>query len=64
VTDGEQLVLADEPEAMARACLSLLKDGERRDRMVSSAWQWVLENHSIANVEAAMHLIYPGPTLD
>jgi len=58
VTDGEHLLLADEPEAMARACLTLLKDRERRDRMVGSAWQWVLENHSIANVEAAMDSIY------
>jgi glycosyltransferase involved in cell wall biosynthesis len=59
VTPGEQLLLADEPEAMARACLTMLKDHERRDRMVGSAWQWVLENHSVANVEAAMDLIHP-----
>ena len=58
VKHGEQLLLADEPEAMARACVMLLKDREQRDRIVSSAWQWVLENHSIANVEAAMESIY------
>jgi glycosyltransferase involved in cell wall biosynthesis len=58
VTDGEQLLLADEPEAMARACLTVLKDRQQRDRMVGSAWQWVLENHSIANVEAAMDSVY------
>jgi len=56
--DGEHLLLADEPEAIARACLTLLKDRERRDRVVAAAWQWVLENHSIANVEAAMDSIY------
>jgi len=58
VTDGEHLLLADEPEAMARACLTLLKDRESRDRMTGSAYQWVLENHSIASVEAAMDSIY------
>jgi glycosyltransferase involved in cell wall biosynthesis len=63
VTDGEQLLLADEPEAMAHACLTILKDRERRDRMVRSAHQWVLANHSVANVEAAMNSIY-RPVLD
>jgi glycosyltransferase involved in cell wall biosynthesis len=58
VTDGEQLLLADDPDAMARACFTLLNDHTRRDRMAASAWQWVLENHSIANVEAAMDSIY------
>jgi glycosyltransferase involved in cell wall biosynthesis len=58
VKNGEHLLIADEPEALARACLTLFKDRERRDRMVASAWQWVLENHSIANVEAAMDSIY------
>jgi glycosyltransferase involved in cell wall biosynthesis len=58
VTDGEQLLLADEPEAMARACLMMLKDRERRDRMVDAAYQWVFENHSIASVDAAVDSIY------
>jgi hypothetical protein len=58
VVDGEHLVLADEPEEMARACVSLLEDRKKRDRMVSSAYTWVLRNHSVANVEAAMERIY------
>jgi len=58
VADGEHLLLADEPEAMARACLTMLEDRESRDRMVGSAYQWVLENHSVASVEAAMDSIY------
>jgi glycosyltransferase involved in cell wall biosynthesis len=58
VTDGEQLLLADEPEAMARACLTMLKDRERRDRMVDAAYRWVFENHSIASVDAAVDSIY------
>jgi glycosyltransferase involved in cell wall biosynthesis len=57
-TDGEHLFLADEPEAMARACVLLLGDQELRNRMVDSAYAWVLQHHSIANVEAAMDLIY------
>lgn len=58
VSDGEQLLLADEPEAMALACVTLLKDREYRDRLVDSAHAWVIENHSVANVEAAMDSIY------
>jgi len=58
VTDGEQLLIADEPEAMARACVSLLKEHELRRRVVDSAYSWVMQHHSIANVEAAMDAIY------
>ncbi|MGD0731349.1 MAG: glycosyltransferase family 4 protein [Terracidiphilus sp.] len=58
VTDGEQLLLADEPEAMARACASLLKDHELRERVANSAYDWVFRNHTVANAEAAMDSIY------
>jgi glycosyltransferase involved in cell wall biosynthesis len=58
VTSGEHLLLADEPEAFARACATLLKDRPMRDRLVESAHKWVLQNHSVANVEAAMESIY------
>jgi glycosyltransferase involved in cell wall biosynthesis len=63
IVDGEHLLLADEPEAMASACLLLLNDKALRDRMVESAYTWVLNQHSIANVEAAMIEIY-RPVLD
>ena len=58
LVDGEHLLLADEPEEMARACVRLLTDRELRDRMVDSAYAWVARNHSLANVEAAMETIY------
>jgi glycosyltransferase involved in cell wall biosynthesis len=58
VTDGEHLLLADEPEAMAQACLKMLDDGESRDRMVCSAYAWVREKHSVASIQAAMDSIY------
>ena len=57
-TDGEQLLLADEPEAMAKACATLLGDHEMRERMVGCAYDWVFKNHTVANVEAAMDSIY------
>jgi glycosyltransferase involved in cell wall biosynthesis len=69
VKDGEHLLLADEPETMAQACLALLGDHERRDRMVCSASMWVRENHSIAAIQTAVDSIYrpilterPGPS--
>ena len=58
VTDGDQLVLADEPEAIARACLHMLDDSASRDRMVNSAYAWVRRNHSTVSVQRAIDAIY------
>lgn len=58
VNDGEHLLLADEPEAMARACVKLLTDRGMYDQMVSSAYEWVFRNHTVANVEATLDSIY------
>jgi glycosyltransferase involved in cell wall biosynthesis len=58
VNDGEHLLLADEPEAMARACVKLLTDRAMYDQMVSSAYEWVFRNHTVANVEATLDSIY------
>lgn len=58
VIDGEHLLLADEPEEIARKCLTLLNDRESRDRMVESAYRWVLENHSLPRMQAAVDSIY------
>lgn len=63
VVNGEHLLLADEPEAMARACVALLSDAVLRDRLVDSAYDWVMRYHSVANVEAAVEIIY-APVLD
>jgi hypothetical protein len=44
VEDGRELLLADEPEAFARAVLRLLDDGELRARLSAAgrhlAWQY------------------------
>ena len=58
VTHGEQLLLADEPEDFARACLHMLNDTGSRDRMVNSADAWVRSNHSITSIQRAMDAIY------
>ncbi len=58
VTDGQHLHIADGPEAFARMCAGLLENQEASDRMVESAYMWVSKNHAIANVEAAVKLIY------
>jgi len=63
VVDGDHLILADEPEAMAQACVSLLKDPAARKRMADAAHAWVLANHSLATVEAAIDSIY-NPILE
>ena len=43
---------------MAQACAAILNDREMRDRLVGSAYDWVFQNHTVANVEAALESIY------
>jgi sugar transferase (PEP-CTERM/EpsH1 system associated) len=44
VVDGEHLVLADEPEAFAQACIALLNDRARSEAMGSAADSYVREH--------------------
>jgi len=58
LVDGEHLLIADQPEAMAQACISLLNDHALRTKIINSAYAWVARNHSIANVQTAIDTIY------
>jgi len=58
VTDGRQLLIADQPEAFANACRRLIQDRELRTQIAECANAWVLANHSIANMQAVLHSVY------
>jgi sugar transferase (PEP-CTERM/EpsH1 system associated) len=45
VTDGEHVLLADEPGASANAVVQLMRDGERRQRIESAARALVVERY-------------------
>jgi len=38
VSDGEELLIADRPRKLARACLAMLGDRELRSRLTARAW--------------------------
>ena len=44
--DGQEILLADTPEAFAQACLRLLADAGARERVQEAAWNTVAENYS------------------
>ena len=46
ITPGENILIADEPEAFAEACVRLLNDGNERRRLADAAWQHVETKHS------------------
>jgi len=46
ITPGENILIADEPEAFAEACVRLLNDGNERRRLADAAWQLVETRHS------------------
>ena len=54
VTDGEHLMLADEPQTFARAVLRLLRDTDRRMRMESAARALVVEHYDWSAVAGAL----------
>jgi glycosyltransferase involved in cell wall biosynthesis len=41
VCDGENIAIADSPEAFAERCLALLSDGEARRKQCQAAWEMV-----------------------
>ena len=51
-TDGEDIVLADTPEAFAEACIRLLDDAELRRRIGANAMRLVTGKHSWESVAA------------
>jgi glycosyltransferase involved in cell wall biosynthesis len=46
VSDGENIVLADDPRQFAEACLDLLADSDKRGRLAGRAWDLVASSYS------------------
>jgi sugar transferase (PEP-CTERM/EpsH1 system associated) len=46
ISPGENILIADEPEAFAEACVLLINDRGQRRRLADAAWQHVETNHS------------------
>jgi glycosyltransferase involved in cell wall biosynthesis len=42
IIPGEQIAIADQPQAFAEACVELLENEQRREKMAHSAWQLVM----------------------
>jgi glycosyltransferase involved in cell wall biosynthesis len=58
VANGQQLLIADQPEAFADACVRLMEDPELAATIAASAWDWLLANHSIDRVESVLRSLY------
>ena len=54
VTDGEHVMLADEPQSFARAVVGLMRDPARRARMESAARALVVEHYDWAAVAGSL----------
>jgi len=50
VTHGEHLLIADTPAEFADCCLRLARDPVLREKLVGSAYEWVVREHSIETV--------------
>lgn len=47
VTDGEHLLSADSPDAMAQCCVRLARDTSLQESLARNASQWVAHRHSL-----------------
>jgi len=58
LSDGDQALIADAPQAFADRCLRVMTDDQERDRLSSRAADWVERHHSIGvmreRLEAAL----------
>jgi glycosyltransferase involved in cell wall biosynthesis len=63
LTSGKQLLLADEPQQFANACVRLMGDATLRGDITESAWRWLQANHSIDSVDAVIQSLY-APVLE
>jgi sugar transferase (PEP-CTERM/EpsH1 system associated) len=54
VTDGEHVMLADEPQAFARAVVQLMRDADRRARLESAARALVVEHYDWSAVASEL----------
>jgi glycosyltransferase involved in cell wall biosynthesis len=55
VTDGENVLLADEPEEFASAVIRLLRDKALRDKLGTAARRLVAENYGNSAVAKVCH---------
>ncbi len=46
ISRGENILIADSPDALAEACVRLIMDAEERRRMAEAGWQHVAAKHS------------------
>jgi polysaccharide biosynthesis protein PslH len=59
VADGENILIADSPQAFADRCLALLDSEAERQRLASNAWNLVASNYSWDAVTRGMeHLLF------
>jgi glycosyltransferase involved in cell wall biosynthesis len=57
VVPGRQLVIADEPVAMAQACVALLSDPDERRRLAGEGQEFVRQKHSWqASIQQLLHV--------
>lgn len=65
VADGEQLLIADSPEAIAQCCLRLARDAALRQSLAARAAEWVERHHSLdvmhGIIETALRPIGAAP---
>ncbi len=54
VEHNRHLLIADEPDAFARACITLLNDREMAERLCTEASSWVQKHHSAHAVRDAV----------
>jgi len=50
VTHGEHLLIADTPAEFADCCLRLARNPVLREKLVGSAYEWVVREHSMETV--------------
>ena len=64
VSHGENILLADHPQEFAEACLELLADGAKRQRLAKQAWELVAARFSWKQAtESFMRILEAGPKL-
>jgi glycosyltransferase involved in cell wall biosynthesis len=55
----EHILIADTPEEFAAACARLMEDGALRSRLVERASAWLSATHSLEQVRAELHALFP-----
>jgi len=58
LTAGRELLIADEPELFASACLRLITDARLRANITAAASAWLQARHSIDSVDAVVQSLY------